>query len=212
MQWDIRGNARGLLSSHPVAPFISIHHIQAVEPFYPHLSFMEGLRLFTKAMKAQPMSFLQRSICYVHAHHLTISVSLGYVVQVFPDIVLPRELDRSEQTYSAWNKIINRNEFDIDIRASPKSVCKKPVLFFLTKFERMGNATLWFYSKRVKKKDDFKRKVLCFPRRIPLQSVDHIEVTGFPPDKSWHLVCFYQFPRTLKFLLPNLYKYLSFYI
>ncbi|KAL9664508.1 hypothetical protein QQ045_019911 [Rhodiola kirilowii] len=186
-QWDIRGSAYGLLSSHPVAPFVSIHHIQAVEPFYPHLNFMDGLRLLTKAMKAQPMSFLQRSICYDHAHHLTFAVSLGYVVQVFPDIVLPRELDRSEQTYSAWNKIRNRNEFDFDVRPSPKSICKKPILFFLKRIERRDNYTVGIYSKRVKWKDDFKRKVLCFPRPVPLHSVRDIEVLGFPPDESWHL-------------------------
>uniref|UniRef100_A0A7N0T7F0 Uncharacterized protein n=1 Tax=Kalanchoe fedtschenkoi TaxID=63787 RepID=A0A7N0T7F0_KALFE len=186
-QWDIRGSAHGLLSSHPIAPFVSVHHIQAVEPFFPQLSFMEGLRLFTKAMKAQPMSFLQRSICYDHERRLTFSVSLGYVVQVYPEIVLPRELERSEQTYSAWNKIKNRNEFDFDIRPSTKSICKKPILFFLKRIERQENSTVGVYSKRVKRKDDLKRRVLCFPRQIPLLSVHDIEVLGIPPHKNWHL-------------------------
>ncbi|RVX09195.1 hypothetical protein CK203_013763 [Vitis vinifera] len=88
-QWDIRGNAHGLLSSHPIAPFVSIHHVEAVDPFYPGLSSLESLKRFTRAMKVDPGSFLQRSICYDHTRHLTFSVSLGYVVQVFPHIVLP---------------------------------------------------------------------------------------------------------------------------
>ncbi|XWS48687.1 hypothetical protein CRYUN_Cryun13aG0097700 [Craigia yunnanensis] len=33
-QWDIRGNAHGLLSSHPIAPFVSIHHVEYVDPFF----------------------------------------------------------------------------------------------------------------------------------------------------------------------------------
>lgn len=37
-QWDIRGNAHGLLASHPIVPFISIHHVELVDPIYPGLN------------------------------------------------------------------------------------------------------------------------------------------------------------------------------
>lgn len=190
-QWDIRGNAHGLLSSHPIAPFISIHHVEYVDPFYPGLSSLDSLKLFTKAMKTEPRSFLQRSICYDRERHLTFSVSLGYVVQVFPNIVLPRELERSEHTYVAWNKLGHPQEFDHDTRKSYKSVCKKPVLFFLKDVMKDGNATLGSYS-RAKAKDDLKRKVFCFPHPPPLQYVQNIQVLGYPLGKNWH-----QVPRRL---------------
>ncbi|KAL4348617.1 hypothetical protein GQ457_17G022960 [Hibiscus cannabinus] len=186
-QWDIRGNAHGLLSSHPIAPFVSIHHVEYVDPFYPGLSSLESLKLFTKAMKIEPRSFLQRSICYDHEQHLTFSVSLGYVVQVFPNIVLPRELERSEHTYVAWNKLGHQQEFDLDTRNSYKSVCKKPVLFFLKDVAKDGNATLGSYA-RAKSKDHLKRKVFCFPHSPPLQHVQNIQVLGYPLGKKWHLV------------------------
>ncbi|XP_038977392.1 uncharacterized protein LOC103708518 isoform X2 [Phoenix dactylifera] len=115
-QWDIRGNPHGLLAAHPIAPFISIHHVEAVDPIYPGLSLLESLKLFAKAMKTDPQSFLQRAISYDRRKKLTFSVSLGYVVQVFPHVILPRELERSEQTYIAWNRRGNRNEFDFDTR------------------------------------------------------------------------------------------------
>lgn len=188
-QWDIRGNAHGLLAAHPVAPFISIHHIEAVDPIYPGLSTLGSLKRFTKAMKADPMSFLQRSICYDKRRKLTFSVSLGYVVQVFPTIVLPRELERSEQTYIAWNKLNNRNEFDFDTRDTYRSVCKKPVLFFLRDIERDGNTTLGSY-RRAKGRDNLKKKVFCFPRTPPLPDVNEIQVFGTPLSENWHLVCF----------------------
>ncbi|XP_015891208.3 uncharacterized protein LOC107425706 [Ziziphus jujuba] len=185
-QWDIRGSAHGILSSHPVAPFLSIHHVGVVDPFYPGLSSLESLQLFMKAMRVEPTGFLQRSICYDREHRLTFLVSLGYVVQVFPNIVLPRELERSEQTFSAWNGISQRNEFDFDIRDPYKSICKKPILFFLNTIGRVGNATLGSYA-RARRKDDLKRKVLCFPRLPPLNNVQKILVLSYPLSKKWHL-------------------------
>ncbi|KAK9145957.1 hypothetical protein Sjap_005860 [Stephania japonica] len=186
-QWDIRGNAHGLLAAHPIAPFVSIHHVEAVDPIYPGLKSLEALKLFTKAMTTNPRSFLQRSMCYDHTHRLTISVSLGYVVQVFPNIVLPRELERSEQTYSAWNGISQRMEFDFDTRDAYRSVCKKPIQFFLKDVWKDGNNTIGTYS-RAKRRDDFKRKVFCFPRQPPLPHVQTIHVVAYPLTEKWLLV------------------------
>ncbi|KAF4353063.1 uncharacterized protein LOC115716243 [Cannabis sativa] len=186
-QWDIRGNAHGLLSSHPIAPFLSIHHVEAVDPFYPGLSSLESLKLFTKAMNVDPTSFLQRSICYDHGRRLTFAVSLGYVVQVFPNIVLPRELERSEQTFSAWNGIRHRNEFDFDTRDPYKSICKKPILFFLKDAGREGNFSVGSYA-RARGKDDLKKKFLCFPHLLAFRHVQRIRVLGHPLTKKWHLV------------------------
>ncbi|KAK9093645.1 hypothetical protein Scep_025114 [Stephania cephalantha] len=186
-QWDIRGNAHGLLAAHPIAPFVSIHHVEAVDPIYPGLKSLEALKLFTKAMTTDPYSFLQRSMCYDHAHRFTFSVSLGYVVQVFPNIVLPRELERSEQTFSAWNGISERMEFDFDTREAYRSVCKKPIQFFLKDVWKDGNNTIGTYA-RPKRIDDFKRKVFCFPRQPPLPHVQNIHVVAYPLTKKWLVV------------------------
>ncbi|ESQ33470.1 hypothetical protein EUTSA_v10007283mg [Eutrema salsugineum] len=185
-QWDIKGDAHGLLSSHPIAPFVSIHHVEAVNPLYPGLSTLDSLKLFTRAMSLDPMSVLQRSICYDHTQKLTFSISLGYVVQVFPSILLPRDLERAELSFSAWNGISHPGEFDLDIKLPVSSRCKKPVLFFLKEVGGEGNATLGTYE-RSSIKDDLKRKLLCFPRSPPLQKVEKIQVLGFPLSKSWHL-------------------------
>lgn len=189
LQWDIRGNAHGLLATHPIAPFVSIHHVEAVNSLYPGLSLLDSLKLFTRAMRAEPKSFLQRAICYNRKQRLTFSVSLGYVVQVFPNIVLPRELERSEHTYSAWNRINHRNEFDFDTRDVYRSVCKTPILFFLKDVSKEGNVTVGSYV-RVSRRDDLKRKVFCFPRPVPLPNVKDIRVLGNPLSDNWHLVRF----------------------
>ncbi|KAK7308897.1 hypothetical protein RJT34_05221 [Clitoria ternatea] len=186
-QWDIRGDAHGLLSSHPIAPFVSIHHVEAVNPFYPGLSSLDSLKRFTKAMRAAPKSFLQRSICYDNARHLTFSVSIGYVIQVMPNVVFPRELERSERTYSAWNGISQRNEFDFDARDPYKSVCKRPIVFFLKDTRREGNVSLGSYV-RSRDKDDFKKRIFCFPHFPPLSNVQEIQVVVQLLSKNWHLV------------------------
>ena len=154
-----------------------------MDPFYPGLSSLDSLKLFTKAMRIEPKSFLQRSICYDRVQRLNFSVSLGYVVQLFPKIVLPRELECSEHTYIAWDKLGNPHEFDHDIRDSDKSVCKKPVMFFLKDVMKDGNATLGSYA-RAKAKDDLKRKVFCFLRSPPLRYMQNIQVLGHPLGKN----------------------------
>uniref|UniRef100_A0ACD5U4Y6 Uncharacterized protein n=1 Tax=Avena sativa TaxID=4498 RepID=A0ACD5U4Y6_AVESA len=184
-QWDIRGNAHGILAAHPIAPFVSIHHVEFVDPIYPGLNSLESLELFTKAMKTEPMSFLQRSICYDVKQKLTFAISLGYVVQVYPSVLLPPELERSERTYIAFNRMSQRTEFDFDTKEIQKSMCKKPVLFFLKDVWKDGNITRGSYI-RSTDRDDLKRKVFCF-RSSPLPDIDEIQVSASPLSKRWHL-------------------------
>lgn len=199
-QLDIRGNAAGILAAHPITPFVSIHHVESLDPLYPGLNSLDSLKLFTKAMTTHTHTFLQRSICYDRINKLTISVSLGYVVQVFPDVVLPRELERSEKTYIAWNKIGRREEFDFDTRESYsyRSLCRKPVLFFLRDVKRDeggGNVTIGSYSRLGNAggdRSEVMRKIFCFPRwsSSPLLGVQRITVLGNPLRPNWHLVNF----------------------
>lgn len=187
-QWDIRGNAHGILAAHPITPFISIHHVEAVEPLYSGLSHLESLKLFTKASRVNPRSFLQRAIGYDRDERITFAVSLGYVVQVFPNIVLPRELERSELTFTAWNRIANRFEFDLDTKDPLKSVCKKSIKFFLRNIFEDGSVSVSTYF-RSNQGDDLKRKVFCFPQSPTLSHVDEIRILGNPLSDNWHLVC-----------------------
>ena len=180
--------------------------MEAVDPFYPGLGHLESLKLFSKAMKIDPPSFLQRAICYDRRKRLSFSVSLGYVVQVFPYIVLPRDLERSELTYVAWNELGGRNEFDFDTRESIQSLCKQPILFFLEDTWQNSSVTIGSY-RRAGGTDEFKRKVLCFPRSRPLPYVKQIHVLGYPLSNKWHLVCncIYVFPA---FVFPLIVRFI----
>ncbi|KAH9298188.1 hypothetical protein KI387_029870, partial [Taxus chinensis] len=186
-QWDIRGNAFGLLAAHPIAPFVSMHHVEAINPVFPQRDSLDGLKHLTNAMKIEPTSFLQRSICYDLKRQLSFSVSMGYVVQVFPKIVYPRVLERPELTFKAWNKKEYAAEFDFDTRHSYKSSCRKPFLFFLQAVHRNEVDMVVSTYKRDEATDNMKRRAFCFSWPLPPHKVQEIQVISKPMNENWHL-------------------------
>ncbi|KAI4990863.1 hypothetical protein ZWY2020_039234 [Hordeum vulgare] len=102
-----------------------------------------------------------------------------------PSVLLPPELERSERTYIAFKRMSQRTEFDFDTKEIQKSMCKKPVLFFLKDVWKDGNITRGSYI-RSSERDDLKRKVFCF-RSPPLSDIDEIQVSASPLSKRWHL-------------------------
>ncbi|XP_002973453.2 uncharacterized protein LOC9638254 [Selaginella moellendorffii] len=128
-QMDIRGNPLGLLSAHPITPFVSMHHIEAMDPVFPELSRLESLQLLIKAMTADSSNFLQQTIGYNKDKGFTFSISTGYVVQVFDQLVYPRVLEKAEITFKAWNSRNGPTEFDLDTRKV--KLPSPPFLFFL---------------------------------------------------------------------------------
>lgn len=186
-QFDIHGNAFGLLAAHPIAPFISMHHLDEVDRFFPQYGVLDGLHHLTKAMRTEPSSFLQHFICYDRNKRLTFSISSGYVVQVYPNVLLPRDLERPEITFKAWNKKDGGGEFDFDTRAAIKSACNKPFLFFLDKIYLEGSNVVSVY-KRDMSVDSRKRWSFCFsyaPRRDDMQQ---IRVISKPMNEHWFKV------------------------
>lgn len=186
-QFDVHGNPFGLLAAHPITPFISMHHLDEVDPVFPDHNAMDGMRHLTKAMQTEPSSFLQRCICYDHSKRLTFSISSGYVVQVYPYILLPRELERPEITFKAWNKKDGGGEFDFDTRIAVKSMCKKPFLFFLDKIQFEGENVIGVY-KRDTSIDRKKRWSLCFSYMYRPEDMQRIRIVSKPMDEQWFKV------------------------
>lgn len=187
-QFDIRGSAFGLLTAHPVSPFVSLHHVGVVEPIFPGLETLDSLRLLVKAMQVEPSSFLQQSICYQPKHKLSFSISLGYAVQVYPRIVSPRELQKAERTFRAWNSLDFEAEFDINTRPSP-SVCDQPFTFYLEEIqqeERTGSVLSLY--RRHGAIDDLKKKEFCWSHMFSPVKVQQIRVLNKPLDWHWYLV------------------------
>ncbi|KAJ7564658.1 hypothetical protein O6H91_02G028200 [Diphasiastrum complanatum] len=187
-QCDIRGNPLGLLGSHPIAPFVSLHHVDVMDPVFPGLAAHKGLQLLSKAMQMEPGSFLQQSFCYNQKQGFSFSVSIGYVVQVFPEILYPQNLQRAQVTFQAWNRKAGRREFDLDTRLS-KSICWQPYLFYLDGIEakKGDSAVITNYSRYG---DIDERKKFWWCHYFPREKVITIRVTSQRLPWSW-----YQVPR-----------------
>eukprot|EP00250_Pteridium_aquilinum_P008811 c18226_g1_i1 orf=963-2597(+) len=186
-QFDVHGNAFGLMAAHPIAPFISMHHLDEVDRFFPGYSVLDGLHHLTNAMQTEPSSFLQRCICYDREKKLTFSISSGYVVQVYPYVLLPKDLERPEITFKAWNKKDGGGEFDFDTRTAIKSRCNKPFLFFLSTIHLEGSNVVSVY-KRDSSTASQKWWSLCFSFASHRDDMQQIRVLSKAMSEHWFKV------------------------
>lgn len=132
-QVDLRGDLLGMLSAHPLAPLVSLHHLDNVEPLFPSMNRTMALKLLFEAVNVDPARILQQTVCYDRLKMLTISVSWGYAVQVFEGNQLLPDLLSLQQTFTPWrrNRNIISGLYIFNTREFPRDPCEKPAIFFL---------------------------------------------------------------------------------
>lgn len=151
-QMDVRGNVYGLLAAHPVAPLISLHHLDSIEPIFPTAQTqLDAIKTLLDASKPDQARTLQQTICYVPSQTFSwsVSVSWGYTVQIYPYILPPNQLEVPLQTFFTWRTfkdgpfLFNTRSVRLD------KECEIPVLFFLKHFhvsnEGEANSTVTEY-------------------------------------------------------------------
>eukprot|EP00850_Spirogloea_muscicola_P000985 SM000003S11230 [mRNA] locus=s3:1737090:1738823:+ [translate_table: standard] len=185
-QLDIYGNAFGILAAHPVAPFVSLHHVELIDPIFPNKSVLAGLRHLSGAMHMDPGSFLQHSYCYDHTRKWSISVAWGFAVQVFPGIVSARELERPEMTFQSWYRQRVTTEFTFNTRSPARHACLRPSIFFMEDISCV-NASNEFVSVYARNTDNDMKKVAarCSSLIRPPQQVQRFRITKQPIDEQW---------------------------
>lgn len=130
-QFDIHGNLFGLLAAHPVAPLVSLHHLDSVAPLFPNMTRAQALRHLMDAARVDSDRVLQQSICYERRRNWTVSVSWGYCVQVWDKIELPRILEFPIQTFVTWSNSAKKTAFVFNTREVPRNPCERPAVLFL---------------------------------------------------------------------------------
>ncbi|WCJ22743.1 hypothetical protein M5689_004816 [Euphorbia peplus] len=138
-QFDIYGHAFGLLAAHPIAPIVSLHHIDIIQPIFPGLNRTQALQKLETPIKLDSASLMQQSICYDPTQEWTVSVSWGYAVQIIRGIVPAREIERPARTFLNWYKTADHTGFTMNTRAVSKNTCQRSFVYTLSNASYIGS-------------------------------------------------------------------------
>ncbi|KAI3873193.1 hypothetical protein MKX03_034283 [Papaver bracteatum] len=130
-QVDIHGDPYGLLAAHPVAPLVSLHHLDYVNPIFPtNTSQIDSLKRLMGAYKMDPGRTLQQSFYHDWRRNWSVSVSWGYTVQIYPWYVQDHLLRTSFQTFLTFGSW-SAETFTFNTRPMSSEPCERPLVYFL---------------------------------------------------------------------------------
>ncbi|KAK4833546.1 hypothetical protein QYF36_006997 [Acer negundo] len=147
-QFDIRGSPYGLLAAHPVAPLVSLHHLDYVDSIFPNLTRIEALKKLISPYKMDPDRAVQHSFCYDLNRNWSISVSWGYTVQLYPSLVTAKTLETAYLTFKSW-RTWKEEPFTFNTQPLSQDPCERPIVYFLDRVGRVGqDKTLTTYKRQ----------------------------------------------------------------
>ncbi|PON48670.1 hypothetical protein PanWU01x14_235470 [Parasponia andersonii] len=148
-QVDMRGNLLGLLSAHPLSPLLSLHHLDAADPFFPNTNRTQALERLFEAVNVDPTRILQQTVCYDSSHSLTVSVAWGYAIQVFEGNELLPDILSRQKTFTPWRRSVSvdASHYMFNTRDYPRDACKRPALFFLESVRSDNNGIQSNYTR-----------------------------------------------------------------
>ncbi|KAJ1381064.1 hypothetical protein SESBI_45506 [Sesbania bispinosa] len=136
-QVDVHDNLYGLLAAHPVAPLVSLHHLDYVEPMFPNTNRVDSVKKLISGYEMDPDRILQRSMCYDLRRNWTVSVSWGYSVELYHFLSTENELEAPLRTFRTWRSW-SEGPFTFNTRTERTDPCERPVVFFLDRVESVG--------------------------------------------------------------------------
>ncbi|PIN05288.1 Galactosyltransferase [Handroanthus impetiginosus] len=148
-QIDLHRDISGLLSAHPHSPFLSLHHLDAVEPIFPSMNRIDSLNHLMKAAAIDQSRLLQQTICYYNKNNWTFSVSWGYSVQIYDNIFPPSYLYRPLETFIPWKKGATL-PYMFNTRVLSTDPCEAPHFFFFVSVDekRVMDHIVTSYTRR----------------------------------------------------------------
>ncbi|XP_071695271.1 uncharacterized protein [Rutidosis leptorrhynchoides] len=146
-QVNFPGDPFGVLAAHPMAPLVTLHHADHLDPIFPNMTSRNAMRHLYKAAELDPHRILQQTVCYDRWFSWTISISWGYAIEVFGSHVLLPDVLRVPQTFRPWKKgnVLN-SLFSFDMREHNKDPCKRPVVFHMNTTFLEGENTVSIYK------------------------------------------------------------------
>ncbi len=141
MQFDVYGDAFGLLAVHPLVPLLSIHHLDIIKPIFHNMTRVQAVRHLLKAASVDQAAMLQQTICYGQRQRWSFSISLGYAVQVYQGFISPWELQRVPRTFLSWHGNKARSHFPFNIQEISVDSCKQPTIFYMSSVHQLQHKT-----------------------------------------------------------------------
>uniref|UniRef100_A0A7N0TB85 Uncharacterized protein n=1 Tax=Kalanchoe fedtschenkoi TaxID=63787 RepID=A0A7N0TB85_KALFE len=143
-QMDVRGDVVGLLAAHPLSPIVSLHHIDHIDPIFPNRTREESMEHLFKSVEVDSERMFQQTICYDRWFSWTVSVSWGYVVQVYPHHVPLPEALKPLETFQSWkkSKAALATAFSLNTRQLHPDMCKRPTNFFIESLGKKQHGVL----------------------------------------------------------------------
>ncbi|XP_022770467.1 uncharacterized protein LOC111313884 [Durio zibethinus] len=180
-QYDVYGSLLGLLAAHPVAPLVSVHHLDVVEPIFPNVNRVQALQRLKVPINMDSAGVMQQSICYDKTRSWTISVSWGYTVQIYRGIFSVREMEMPARTFLNWYKKADYTGFSFNTRPVSRHVCQNPFVYYLSNalYNKNTNQTASEYVQHRVPFPECKWK-MADPSRI-----ERVEVYKKPDPKLW---------------------------
>ncbi|XP_010475561.1 PREDICTED: uncharacterized protein LOC104754961 [Camelina sativa] len=182
-QYDVYGDLLGLLGAHPVAPLVSLHHIDVVQPIFPKMKRAHALRHLMSSAVLDPASIFQQSICYDQNRFWSISVSWGFVVQIIRGIISPRELEMPSRTFLNWFRKADYIGYAFNTRPVSRHPCQRPFVFYLNsaKYDEGRRQVIGYYNL-----DKTRRIPGCRWRLDSPGKIDSVVVLKRPDNLRWH--------------------------
>ena len=194
------GNLFGLLAAHPVTPFVTLHHLDVVEPIFPNATQVQALQRLKIPMKLDSAGLMQQSICYNKAMKWTISVSWGFAVQIIRGVLSPREMEMPTRTFLNWYRRADYTAYAFNTRPVARNPCQKPFVYYLSKarFDKARNQTVSEYLRhRV-------QHPLCRWRMVEPSTIDRVIVYKERDPQWWTRVSSVSVVLHFIFLVRNL--------
>lgn len=175
-QVDFRGNLLGWLSAHPLAPLVSLHHLDAMAPIFPKMNQTQAFEHLFEAVKVDSSRILQQTICYDKLRQGSLSVSWGYSVHVFDSIQFPRELESPQQTFMHWRKTMT-DQFMFNTRNVSRNPCLRPAVLFLESVSTGSKGITTTYTRQT--------GASCQLGKSALQALQQIRVLSPKSQLNW---------------------------
>ncbi|XP_060209564.1 uncharacterized protein LOC132636628 [Lycium barbarum] len=176
-QMDFNGNAFGLLAAHPTKPLVSLHHMDKFDPIFPNLSRMKALQHLYHAANFDPHRILQQTVCYDRRFSWTVSVSWGYVVQIFEHNLHLTDAQRVQESYLPWKNNAYGTLYQFNTRKFVSDPCKRQLAYFLDEVSMGVDGIRTIYKKKTSESctfsDNSPRKleeIRVFSRKLELDS------------------------------------------